>query len=72
VETEFKPGDVVKLKSGGPAMTVTAIGEHVGETKASCVWFEGTEQHQGTFVLAAIEQSGSDSRPKRQASRQND
>lgn len=41
--TKFKPGDVVRLKSGGPAMTVTAIGEHMGETKAFCEWFEGTK-----------------------------
>ena len=69
--TEFKPGDVVRLKSGGPAMTVTAIGEDGGETKAFCVWFEGTEQHQGTFVLAAIEPSAPGDRPKPQVIRRN-
>ena len=59
-ETEIKVGDVVRLKSGGPAMTVTAIDEQ----KAFCEWFESTEQHQGTFVLAALEPSNPSDRPK--------
>ncbi|GEO80969.1 YodC family protein [Pararhodospirillum oryzae] len=39
---EFKPGDVVRLKSGGPAMTVESVGDHymTGETGVTCVWFE--------------------------------
>lgn len=35
----FKIGDVVQVKSGGPAMTVVAPGDEV-----ECLWFsEGTE-----------------------------
>jgi uncharacterized protein YodC (DUF2158 family) len=60
--TEIQVGDVVKLKSGGPAMTITAIDET--SKKAFCEWFESTEQHQGTFVLAALEPSNPSDRPK--------
>jgi uncharacterized protein YodC (DUF2158 family) len=60
--TEIQVGDVVKLKSGGPAMTITAIDET--SKKAFCEWFESTEQHQGTFVLAALKPSNPSDRPK--------
>ena len=60
--TEIQVGDVVKLKSGGPAMTVTAIDKT--SKKAFCEWFESAEQHQGTFVLAALEPSNTLDRPK--------
>ncbi len=33
---EFKEGDVVRLKSGGPPMTV----EQIYDEDISCVWFE--------------------------------
>jgi uncharacterized protein YodC (DUF2158 family) len=47
---EFKPGDVVQLRSGGPFMTVSSVG---GE-QVTCVWFEKTKQHGGVFNAAAI------------------
>lgn len=34
---QFKPGDVVVLKSGGPSMTVESIEEDGG---VSCCWFD--------------------------------
>lgn len=36
----MKPGDIVKLKSGGPSMTVEKVGtvDSAAHT-ASCVWF---------------------------------
>ena len=34
MQETFKPGDVVQLKSGGPTMTVDAVGDVVG-----CKWF---------------------------------
>ena len=39
---EFKPGDVVLLKSGGPMMTVESVGERamMGGQAIFCVWFE--------------------------------
>lgn len=37
----LKPGDVVRLKSGGPKMTIDMLPVE-GFKSASCVWFEGT------------------------------
>jgi uncharacterized protein YodC (DUF2158 family) len=39
---DFKPGDLVQLKSGGPLMTVEQVGQRAmtGEDTVWCVWFE--------------------------------
>ena len=43
--TEFKVGDVVQLKSGGPWMTVEDVkGENI-----HCVWF-GWDKEEGSHV----------------------
>lgn len=39
--TDFKIGDVVRLNSGGPAMTVASILDN-GDTVAT-IWFDGGE-----------------------------
>ncbi len=43
---DFKIGDVVRLKSGGPSMTVTSIGESGmmggGSVHAYVTWFDKT------------------------------
>ena len=39
---EFKIGDVVKLKSGGPNMTV----EVIGEQGVYCAWFDKSEKKE--------------------------
>ncbi len=52
---DFQIGDTVRLKSGGPLMTVEQLGvEHQGGTTqgAWCVWFEkikGKQQKQMTW-----------------------
>lgn len=38
----FKIGDVVKLKSGGPHMTVY----HIEKDKISCFWISGDNKHE--------------------------
>jgi uncharacterized protein YodC (DUF2158 family) len=57
-ESGFKVGDTVQLKSGGPVMTITSIGEtseYDPTVYAWCSWFknnnETTTKH---FPLAAI------------------
>ena len=40
---DFKVGDVVQLKSGGPKMTVNRVdGDEI-----SCEWFEGRQEPHG-------------------------
>jgi len=38
METNLKEGDQVKLKSGGPTMTIDSIDENA--SRASCAWFD--------------------------------
>jgi uncharacterized protein YodC (DUF2158 family) len=51
----LKAGNVVKLRSGGPKMTVTAVGEHFGTATAWCTWFDGTKKVDGTFPPETLE-----------------
>jgi uncharacterized protein YodC (DUF2158 family) len=48
---QFKVGDVVQLKSGGPKMTVTTI----RTDSLDCSWFEGVKQHEGNFPPDALQ-----------------
>lgn len=43
-------GDIVRLKSGGPAMTVS--GSH--QDKIECVWFVGRELKSATFLFSTL------------------
>jgi uncharacterized protein YodC (DUF2158 family) len=47
---KYATGDTVRLKSGGPNMTINAltIGPHMTE-KYLCQWFSGTSLRQGHF-----------------------
>lgn len=48
---EFQVGDVVRLKAGGPKMTVEAVeGQNV-----DCVWFDGVKVFRDTFPARALE-----------------
>lgn len=48
---ELKIGDTVKLKSGGPLMTVSERSYDFGtfEGKWLCKWFEGTKSQSDIF-----------------------
>lgn len=62
-EIEFKPGDLVQVKSGGPIMTVEQAGKlaMLGEDTVWCVWFEkvGNKQvaQKETFAPAVLEKA---------------
>lgn len=44
----LKNGDVVQLKSNGPAMTIQEIRD---DGIALCVWFDGKTRFEGVFKL---------------------
>lgn len=56
--SEFRPGDVVVLKSGGPAMTVEEVGDYdpIGPSPGlKCIWFEGKEKQTDVFSPHSVE-----------------
>lgn len=53
-ENDLKPGDLVRLKSGGPVMTYLGPG-WLGD--ALCDWFDGTEHKRATFSFRTLEQA---------------
>ena len=54
-ETEFNAGELVKLKSGSPEMTVSSVGnDQFDALKVFCEWFEGHTRHQGSFEPAVL------------------
>lgn len=55
---EIKEGDVVMLKSGGPDMTVTSIGDQYGTRTVWCAWFDGKKNCNATFNANAVQISG--------------
>ena len=57
---QFQTGDVVRFKSGGPCMTITALGDYAGWTmspsdNALCSWFEGEKKQETVFDIALLE-----------------
>lgn len=50
---EFKKGDVVQLRSGGPKMTVDDTTKTSGGD-LHCVWFVGDEKKSSYFAKEAL------------------
>jgi uncharacterized protein YodC (DUF2158 family) len=50
-ENQWKPGDIVGVKSGGPPMTVARA--ELG--KVFCEWFDGKNPMSGEFTPAVLE-----------------
>ena len=72
-ETTLKPGDLVQLRSGGPAMTLVSS----DATDGICMWFDAQEKRDsqafpmhvlrpyrapsdGSWTLASLERRGAD------------
>jgi uncharacterized protein YodC (DUF2158 family) len=57
MHVEFKKGDIVRLKSGGPKMTVEDVVEDMGgDLSVYCTWFDEQRQHQkGGFAPGSLE-----------------
>lgn len=47
---DFKKGDIVELKSGGPAMTIYEIDKEC----VYCMWFKENERDKGGFDPEAL------------------
>lgn len=54
--SNFKKGDVVRLKSGGPSMTVIAdYPDHTNGPSVRCVWFyDQSKPSEDSFVVEAL------------------
>jgi uncharacterized protein YodC (DUF2158 family) len=56
---KFNVGDVIRLKSGGPPMTVEDpdVEDHYGKklNKVSTVWFAGAKRETGRFDMETVE-----------------
>jgi uncharacterized protein YodC (DUF2158 family) len=50
----FEQGDKVRLKSGGPTMTVSSRTVGVSERYA-CLWFVGHRMERGVFPVDVLE-----------------
>jgi len=53
-ETHFAVGDIVKLKSGGPDMTVQRVPD-TAYLVYHCQWFAGKKLESGAFQEASLE-----------------
>ena len=51
----FSNGDVVRLRSGGPIMTV--MDKVFGMDHYVCQWFVGEALHYGTFPAVSLEKT---------------
>ena len=58
---EFKKGDLVRIKSGGPTMTIadvrtpnTSFGDD-GSQRYTCEWFAGAKIQESVFDEAVLE-----------------
>lgn len=49
--SKFSPGDIVQLKSGGPAMTVSKVNDStmIGSQAYTCEWFKGASNERAVF-----------------------
>lgn len=52
--TKFAIGDIVKLKSGGPEMTVKTLPTDRSENY-TCQWFAGKKLESGSFPPDSVE-----------------
>ena len=53
---QFKAGDVVVLKSGGPSMTVESVRSDAGgNIRINCMWFDGPKVQRELFSPDSLE-----------------
>lgn len=55
-KTKYKVGDIVRLRSGGPEMTVQAIpDDREFRDQYLCQWFAGKKLENGNFKEESLE-----------------
>jgi uncharacterized protein YodC (DUF2158 family) len=52
--SELKVGDTVRLRSGGPLMTIEGFETGGGEQKAQCVWIERNAEKRSNYIPAVL------------------
>ena len=57
MQNEFQLGDLVQLKSGGPAMTITEIRDDVGDDVVWCKWFANNKTESDSFPPLALKKA---------------
>jgi len=55
---ELQVGDVARVKSGGPKMTLSTWDDKDG--KFFCVWFDGNNEKSGWFKTVVLEKDTTD------------
>jgi uncharacterized protein YodC (DUF2158 family) len=55
---QYQAGDTVRLKSGGPVMTVEWTDNTVAGIRAACVWFDGPRTVRDNFPVGVLVRSG--------------
>ena len=60
---QYKPGDVVRLRSGGVPMTVVDLGQHkqTGKPACRCVWMVNGEVKRSVFQSPTLDGGGTKS-----------
>ena len=56
MDTKFKPGEIVQLKSGGPKMTVKDSAP-TDTNVIFCQWFAGSKLEAGVFRSESLQQA---------------
>lgn len=52
----FKIGDTVRLRSGGPLMTVKSVSTNDdGVPHVRCIWFDNNKEGTGYYPAATVE-----------------
>ncbi len=60
---QFKPGDLVQLKSSGPVMTIKGIyhASALAEPECLCEWFSGVDLQQASFLPTSLKSAAAPS-----------
>lgn len=62
---EFKKGEIVQLKSGGPKMTVDTTDAGGSMNKIRCQWFAGNKLEDGYFNADSLKKISEDEKAGR-------